>query len=78
MTVGIDGARDTQNFPGFVNQPNPYMFWDAAQFTTWDNTTWTTRAPRSAVEGHTYRNKPTGPSAMTVYTDEHGEAQVEF
>jgi hypothetical protein len=76
---GIDGARDAQNFPGFLNTTNPYMFWDAAQFTKWDNTTGTYKSPTECLlKDETYRDKPAGPSAMTVYTDEHGEAQVEF
>ena len=55
------------------------MFWDVVKLKTWNNTTGTYKSPTACLlKGTTYRNKPAGPSAMTVYTDEHGEAQVEF
>lgn len=70
---GIDGARDAQNFPGFLNETNPYVFWDVVALEKW-----TEGATDCKLLGNDMRDKPAGPSAMTVYTDEHGEAQVEF
>jgi len=72
---GIDAARDAQNFPGFLNEENPYVFWDGLQAVNWDNGATTCK---TTVTPLVYRNEPAGVSAVSVYTDEHGEAQVAF
>lgn len=70
---GTSGPSPGSNFPGYLND-NPYAFWDVAHVL------------RSAAGGRTdcriddrrFRQRPKGPQAVVVSSDEHGEAQIAF
>lgn len=87
VSSGIDGPSSGSNFTGFLNDPSkPYHFWDIA-----DTLTATAGGPTSCLRlspspqtdspmsnpWHYYQN-PSGPSTVVAYTDEHGEAQVQW
>lgn len=70
---GIDGPAQGSNFVGFLND-NPYPFWQHAFVLRRANDGRT----RCLLADDDYRRRPYGPQAVVVYTDEHGEAQVDF
>ena len=85
VSSGIDGALDTQDFPGFSGTSHKYHFWNTF------NPTNETASPTSCLRyssdsnpenrsdpGNMYYQTPSGQTAVTVYTDQNGEAQVQY
>lgn len=84
---GIDGPASGNNFPGFLvngGEGGLYDNWDVAETlataplveTQCNRTIEFGAAP--PFSGDEPRVQPQGPQSIVVYTDEHGEAQVEY
>jgi hypothetical protein len=85
---GIDGAF-ANNFPGFLDISNTngdYHFWDALSLASnpgapTDCLAYSSDADPQGQQGdpdNTYRQTPSGNYDVAVYTDQNGEAQVEY
>jgi hypothetical protein len=85
---GIDGAL-ANNFPGFLdisNDGGDYHFWDTLSLATNSGAPTDCLASSSDADpqgqqgdpGNSYRQTPSGDYDVAVYTDQHGEAQVEY
>jgi hypothetical protein len=76
LSSGVDGPAQGNNFRGFlVNGFYPY--WNFAEvFRT--EIPRDTQCLRSRDDDPAYRQTPAGAQHVAVYTDEHGEAQVEY
>ena len=85
VSSGIDGALNTQDFPGFSGTNHEYHFWNTF------NTVSETGSSTSCLEyssdsnpevpsdpNNQYFQTPSGTTAVTVYTDQNGEAQVQY
>ncbi|MHB1568828.1 MAG: hypothetical protein ACYC0H_06455 [Solirubrobacteraceae bacterium] len=86
VSSGIDGPASGSNFPGFLNSSPEYHFWDIA-YTLASNAGGPTGCLRFSQDPQTdnpashpgdYYQMPSGPSSVVVYTDEHGQAQVQY
>jgi hypothetical protein len=89
---GVDGVYDNgsagssgADFPGFSNgDTDPYTFWKALDNTTTDAVQATDCLRRDEVngtdplDGPTVYQEPYYPTNVTVYTDERGEAYVDY
>ncbi len=76
LSSGIDGPAQGNNFRGFLVD-GLYNYWSFAEVLRTAvpvNTTCLRRKDEAPV----YRQTPSGPQVVAVYTDEHGEAQVEY
>ena len=74
VASGVTGVHGANNFPGFLNEDNPYHFWDhvgqdLTNFPVGGNVS---RCNRFLGD---LRTGPVGATTVTVYSDEHGEAQ---
>jgi hypothetical protein len=86
VSSGIDGPSSGNNFPGFLNVDPLYHYWDIASTLASNGSTATQCLRRSAdpqadtptAHPGDYYQTPSGPSSVVVYTDEHGEAQVQY
>jgi hypothetical protein len=76
LSSGIDGPTVGNNFTGFLFN-GLYDFWSIARTLRTAVPTPTTCLRRSDVTP-IYRSTPSGAQSVAVYTDEHGEAQVEY
>jgi hypothetical protein len=76
LSSGIDGPARGNNFRGFLVD-GFYEYWDFAEVLRTAVPVATDCLRRSDAEP-AYRLTPSGPQAVAVYTDEHGEAQVEY
>ncbi|HEY3775026.1 MAG TPA: hypothetical protein VGL69_18620 [Solirubrobacteraceae bacterium] len=86
VSSGIDGALNTQDFPGFSGIPShEYHFWDT--FNPTNGTASSTSCLRYSSDSNPenrsdpnnqYYQTPSGQTAVTVYTDQNGEAQVQY
>jgi hypothetical protein len=85
VSSGVDGGYGN-NFPGFLNTEEPYHFWDIAATLASNSASATDCLERSAdPETDTptsnpgdYFQSPSGDSSVAVYTDQNGEAQVQY
>ena len=76
LSSGIDGPAQGNNFRGFlVNGLYPY--WNFAEVLRTEIAR-PTQCLRRKDEAPAYRLTPEGAQNVVVYTDEHGEAQVEY
>lgn len=85
---GIDGAFITNNFPGFLDisgDGGDYHFWDTDSLNTNGGAGTscldysTDNDPQDPYdEGNVYRTEPSGSYDVAVYTDQNGEAQVQY
>jgi hypothetical protein len=73
---GIDGPAAGNNFTGFLVN-GPYDFWQIASVLRSAVPSPTTCLRRSD-GAPAYRLTPSGAQSVAVYTDEHGEAQVQY
>ena len=83
---GVDAPPqdNTGNFPGFLNQSNPYHFWDSVH-TFASNVSMTTNClrrndqntPDAGIRTNNYTT-PGEETSIAVYTDERGEAFTTF
>jgi hypothetical protein len=73
---GVDGPQTGNNFPGFLVN-GLYDYWDIARTLRTAVPSPTTCLRRDDQEP-IYRLTPSGAQSVVVYTDEHGEAQVEY
>lgn len=87
VSSGIDGPSSGNNFAGFLNYPyDPYHFWDIADTlssSAGGATSCLERSRNPQTDSPTanpsdYYQNPSGASTVAVYTDEHGEAQVQW
>jgi hypothetical protein len=71
---GVTGVHGANNFPGFLNEDNPYHFWDhvGTDLTNFPVGGNVSRCNRFLGD---LRTGPVGSTTVTVYSDEHGEAQ---
>jgi hypothetical protein len=76
LASGIDGPASGNNFTGFLVN-GLYDFWSIADTLRTAVPSPTTCLRRSDQETP-YRLTPSGAQSVAVYTDEHGEAQVEY
>ncbi len=76
FTSGIDGPAQGNNFRGFLVN-GLYDYWDIAEVLRTAVPVDTTCLRRKD-ETPQYRQTPDGWQSVVVYTDEHGEAQVEY
>jgi hypothetical protein len=76
LASGIDGPAAGNNFTGFLVN-GLYDFWSIADTLRTAVPSATTCLRRSDQEPP-YRLTPSGAQSVVVYTDEHGEAQVEY
>jgi hypothetical protein len=76
LASGIDGPAKGNNFPGFLVN-GLYDFWSIADTLRTAVPSATTCLKRSD-QVPAYRQTPSGAQSVAVYTDEHGEAQVEY
>jgi hypothetical protein len=73
---GVSGVNGANNFPAFLNAENPYHYWDH----TFDLTNF----PPGGNVSRCFRffgqrrTGPIGSTTVSVYSDEHGEAQAWF
>jgi hypothetical protein len=81
---GIDGPSPGGDFPGFLNNHSqPYTFWESVRnlnYRSSESTGCLRRAPGSATDAtpeDDYQT-PSGYTTETFYTDERGEAYVEY
>jgi hypothetical protein len=79
---GIDGSGDPDGFNGFWwrGGPTPYQNWEFAFSTSYHPNALShcLQSQDPTTLATTYRPLPSGISAVAVYTDEHGEANVNF
>jgi hypothetical protein len=78
---GIDGSNDPDGFNGFWwRSSSPYQNWQFAFSTSYHPNALShcLQSQDPATLATTYRPLPSGISAVAVYTDEHGEANVNF
>ena len=68
------------NFPGYLTKDKPYLFWDllAPKSRTPANSDCNLFVSPIDLSQRLRRPKPYGYQTVTVYSDEHGEAQVGF
>jgi hypothetical protein len=76
LSSGIDGPAAGNNFTGFLFS-GLYDFWDIAR-TLRSAVPAPTTCLRRSDQAPLYRQTPSGAQSVAVYTDEHGEAQVEY
>jgi hypothetical protein len=76
LASGIDGPASGNNFTGFLVN-GLYDYWDIATVLRSAVPAPTTCLRRSD-QTPPYRQTPSGAQSVAVYTDEHGEAQVEY
>jgi hypothetical protein len=76
LASGIDGPASGNNFTGFLVD-GIYDYWSIADTLRTAVPSATTCLRRSDGEP-AYRQTPAGAQSVAVYTDEHGEAQVEY
>jgi len=76
LASGIDGPASGNNFTGFLVD-GLYDYWSIADTLRTAVPSATTCLRRSDQEPP-YRQTPSGAQSVAVYTDEHGEAQVEY
>jgi hypothetical protein len=76
LASGVDGPASGNNFTGFLVD-GIYDFWSIADTLRTAVPSATTCLRRSDQEPP-YRLTPAGAQSVVVYTDEHGEAQVEY
>jgi hypothetical protein len=76
LSSGIDGPATGNNFTGFLVN-GLYDFWDIAR-TLRTAVPVATTCLRRSDQAPNYRQTPSGAQSVAVYTDEHGEAQVEY
>jgi hypothetical protein len=76
LSSGIDGPANGNNFPGFLVD-GFYPYWDFAEVLR-SEVARPTQCLRRLDEEPPYRLTPAGAQNVAVYTDEHGEAQVEY
>lgn len=76
LSSGIDGPQTGNNFTGFLVN-GLYDYWDIAKALRTAVTSDTTCLRRSD-KVPAYRQTPSGAQSVAVYTDEHGEAQVQY
>src|SRR5215213_7133578 len=76
LASGIDGPAAGNNFPGFLVN-GAYDYWEIAA-TLRSAVPSSTTCLRRSDEDPAYRLTPSGAQSVAVYTDEHGEAQVEY
>jgi hypothetical protein len=69
---GVDGALITNNFPGFLFY-GKYTDWQ-----TYPLVTPTALKTGCRIRGRDYRYTPGGAQTVAAYTDEHGEARVDY
>ncbi|MEA2331374.1 MAG: hypothetical protein QOH58_1512 [Thermoleophilaceae bacterium] len=77
LASGIDGPQSGNNFTGFLVN-GLYDYWSVVKTLRTAVPTPTTCLRRNDDEGPDYRLTPSGAQSVVVYTDEHGEAQVEY
>lgn len=87
VSSGVDGAYGN-NFPGFLNTEEPYHFWDIAASLAYNGGSATSCLQRSSDHDPQsdspsenpgdYYQTPSGNSSVAVYTDQNGEAQVQY
>jgi len=77
---GIDGPPHGNNFPGFLNDESFYHYWDVVNPLNFLPEVATTCADDVNPDGTPSESEelPQGFQSVTVYTDEHGEARVNF
>jgi hypothetical protein len=78
LASGVDGLPGN-NFPGFLNTSPLYHYWDIAQSLAW-HPRGSTNCLRRSWMGYEpqFRLLPSGNSDVAVYTDEHGDAVVNW
>jgi hypothetical protein len=76
LASGVDGPQTGNNFTGFLVN-GLYDYWDIARALRTAVPSATTCLRRSDQEP-AYRQTPSGDQSVALYTDEHGEAQVEY
>jgi hypothetical protein len=76
LSSGVDGPAAGNNFTGFLVNGG-YDFWDIASALRTAVPAPTTCLRRSD-QAPAYRLTPSGAQSVVVYTDEHGEAQVQY
>ncbi len=76
VSSGIDGPAAGNNFTGFLVN-GPYDYWSIAGTLRTAVPSPTTCLRRSD-QDPAYRQTPSGAQSVAVYTDEHGEAQVDY
>jgi hypothetical protein len=85
ISSGIDGAY-ANNFNGFLDASGLYHFWDIAAHLASNSSTATTclhqstdpQADSPLTNPGDYYQTPSGDSDVAVYTDQNGEAQVQY
>ena len=78
---GIDGSNDADGFNGFYwNNSSPYENWQFAYEKSYDPLATTHCLDYRTLPGDslTYRPLPSGDNSVSVYTDEHGQAEVNY
>ncbi|MBN1527788.1 MAG: hypothetical protein JW895_01925 [Thermoleophilaceae bacterium] len=76
LSSGIDGPAQGNNFRGFLVD-GQYDYWEFAEVLR-SEVARSTQCLRRTDQAPAYRQTPAGPQNVAVYTDEHGEAQVEY
>jgi hypothetical protein len=76
LSSGIDGPAQGNNFRGFLVD-GLYDYWDFAEVLRTEIAR-PTQCLRRRDQEPAYRLTPAGAQNVAVYTDEHGEAQVEY
>ena len=76
LSSGIDGPAQGNNFRGFLVN-GLYPHWGFAEVLRTEVAR-ATQCLRRSDQAPAYRLTPAGPQRVAVYTDEHGEAQVEY
>ena len=76
LSSGIDGPAQGNNFRGFLVD-GFYPYWNFAEVLRTEIAR-PTQCLRRKDEAPAYRLTPAGAQNVVVYTDEHGEAQVEY
>ena len=76
LSSGIDGPAKGNNFPGFLVD-GFYPYWAFAEVLRAEVAR-PTNCLRRNDQQPPFRLTPAGPQNVAVYTDEHGEAQVEY
>ena len=73
IASGVTGVNGANNFPAFLNDTNPYHYWDhtfdLSNFPPGGNVSHCNRFIGDL------RTGPVGATTVSVYSDEHGEAQ---
>jgi len=77
---GVDGPSHGGDFPGFLNEEQPYTFWTSvhSQEDRSAESTGCTRSLYGGDDDSTDYETPSGPLTESFYTDERGEAYVTY